>query len=75
MLVGDRVSDLFAAAASHQHSSGLEDPEVLRDERLGGVKRGHEFVHTPFAIAQLEQDGQAKGIAERLQQARGRLQL
>jgi hypothetical protein len=75
VLVGDGVGDLAAAAAAGEHVGVLEDLEVLGNERLAGAEGRDEVVDAAFAVADLEDDGEAEGVGEGLQEFGRRIQI
>ena len=62
---------LAAGALAGDHAGGLEDAQVLADQRLRHLERVDEFVHAARRLAQLQHDRDAHRCGQRAQQVAG----
>jgi len=68
VMVRQPVGHLAASRGADDHSSGTQDPEVLRNEGLSDAEFVDEFVDAALAGLQLGDDGHPEGVGQRPQQ-------
>ena len=68
VVVDQAVEHLAAGALACDDARGLEDAQVLADQRLRHAERVDEFVHAARRLAQLQHDRDPDGRGQRAQQ-------
>jgi len=67
---GDPVKDAESVLPAVEDAALLEDGQVLGDVRLLHVQSGEYLTHAPFTVAQVLDDGDPGGMAQRLENVR-----
>jgi len=70
-MIGDPVCHFASPPLAGHEPLISEDAKMLRYQRLRQVERVDEFVYALLAVPQLVDDRESRGVAERLQELRG----
>jgi hypothetical protein len=72
MIIRESVQDLASGPVSANDTGGLQDTQMLTDQRLSDAECSHELVHAPRRFSQLEDDRDPDRRRQRTQElARG----
>ena len=71
VVVGQPVEHFAAGPLAGDHARGLENLQVLADQRLWHAQRVDQFVHAALGLVQLQHDGDPHRRGQRAQQLAG----